>query len=59
MRTLAVYGLPIWLLASGPLIDGVGFAATAAIYGAAGMAAALCGVRPAGEAEGLESAVLR
>jgi hypothetical protein len=41
LRTLAVYGLPIGLLASGPVIEGVGFAAAAALYGAAGAAATL------------------
>jgi MFS family permease len=41
MRTLAVYGLPIGLLCSGPLIDQLGFPATTAIYGAAGIIATL------------------
>lgn len=41
LRTLAVYGLPIGLLASGPVIEGVGFGAAAALYGAAGAAATL------------------
>lgn len=41
LRTLAIYGLPIGLLCAGPVIDGVGFAATAALYGGAGMAATL------------------
>ena len=41
MRTLAVYGLPIGLLCSGPLIDHLGFPATAAIYGALGIMATL------------------
>ena len=41
MRTLAVYGLPIGLLCTGPLIEAVGFAATSAIYGTAGIAATL------------------
>lgn len=39
MRTLAVYGLPIGLLCSGPLIDGLGFPLTATLYGIAGTAA--------------------
>ena len=39
MRTLAVYGLPIGLLCTGPLIARLGFATTATIYGLAGMAA--------------------
>jgi MFS family permease len=37
MRTLAVYGLPIGLLCSGPLIDRLGFPATTAIYGMVGI----------------------
>jgi len=41
MRTLAVYGLPIGLLCSGPLIDHLGFPATAAIYGTLGIIATL------------------
>ena len=41
MRTLAVYGLPIGLLVSGPLIQHVGFAATATLYGVSGLAATL------------------
>ena len=41
MRTLAVYGLPIGLLCSGPLIDKLGFPATTAIYGMFGIAATL------------------
>ncbi|KAA2212449.1 MFS transporter [Teichococcus oryzae] len=41
MRTLAVYGLPIGLLCSGPLIDWLGFPATSAIYGAIGIIATL------------------
>jgi Na+/melibiose symporter-like transporter len=41
MRTLAVYGLPIGLLCSGPLISQLGFSATTAIYGAAGIIATL------------------
>ncbi len=38
MRTLAVYGLPIGLLAAGPLIETLGFAGTATLYGALGFA---------------------
>ncbi|MCG7359740.1 MFS transporter [Roseomonas sp. ACRSG] len=41
MRTLAVYGLPIGLLCSGPLIDHLGFPATTAIYGTVGILATL------------------
>jgi predicted MFS family arabinose efflux permease len=41
MRTLAVYGLPIGLLCSGPLINHLGFPATAAIYGSLGIIATL------------------
>jgi hypothetical protein len=41
LRTLAVYGLPVGLLCSGPVIDRVGFPTTAAIYGALGMVATL------------------
>ncbi|MFC7739418.1 MFS transporter [Roseomonas sp. GCM10028921] len=37
MRSLAVYGLPIGLLCSGPLIDQLGFPATAAVYGTLGI----------------------
>lgn len=39
MRILAVYGLPIGLLAAGPLIDLLGFAATGTLYAALGLAA--------------------
>ncbi|RKK04636.1 MFS transporter [Pseudoroseomonas wenyumeiae] len=41
MRTLAVYGLPVGLLCSGPLIDHLGFPATTAIYGTIGIVATL------------------
>ncbi|WP_426959734.1 MFS transporter [Muricoccus radiodurans] len=41
MRTLAVYGLPIGLLCSGPLIERVGFPATAAVYGLLGIVVTL------------------
>ncbi|EHL99696.1 hypothetical protein HMPREF9946_03040 [Acetobacteraceae bacterium AT-5844] len=41
IRTLAVYGLPIGLLCSGPLIDHWGFPATAAAYGTVGIVATL------------------
>ena len=39
MRSLAVWGLPVGLLGTGPLIAHVGYAATTAIYGVVGMAA--------------------
>lgn len=38
VRMLVIYGLPIGLLAAGALIDEVGFAATATLYAAAGLA---------------------
>ncbi len=38
VRTLAVYGLPLGLLASGGLIDRIGFTATVSIYCAVGLA---------------------
>jgi len=41
MRTLAVYGLPLGLLAAGPLIDWMGFAATATLYGCIGASCTL------------------
>jgi predicted MFS family arabinose efflux permease len=41
MRTQAVYGLPLGLLVAGPLIERVGFAAAATLYGAAGLACTL------------------
>jgi hypothetical protein len=39
MRILAVYGLPIGLLAAGPLIEFFGFAATGTLYASFGLAA--------------------
>ena len=46
MRSLAVWGLPLGLLATGPLIAHVGFAATTAIYGTLGISAmVVIGVR--------------
>ncbi|MGG5812322.1 MFS transporter [Falsiroseomonas sp. CW058] len=41
LRTLAVYGLPIGLWIAGPLIGALGFAATATLYGAVGLAGTL------------------
>jgi hypothetical protein len=41
MRVLAIWGLPLGLLASGPIIQHVGYAACAAIYGTLGVAATL------------------
>jgi MFS family permease len=38
VRMLVIYGLPIGLLAAGGLIDEIGFAATATLYAAAGLA---------------------
>jgi len=38
VRMLVIYGLPLGLLAAGTLIDKVGFAATATLYAAAGLA---------------------
>tara|TARA_A100001037_G_scaffold306316_1_gene350659 strand:+ start:578 stop:1885 length:1308 start_codon:yes stop_codon:yes gene_type:complete len=39
VRMLAIYGMPMGLLASGPLIDGFGYAATATGYGLIGLVA--------------------
>jgi len=41
IRMQAVYGLPIGLLISGPLIDGFGFATVAMLYGAIGIVCTL------------------
>ncbi len=41
MRVLAVWGLPLGLLASGPIIQHLGFAACTVLYGALGLAATL------------------
>lgn len=41
LRTLAVYGLPIGLWLSGPLIERLGFAAASTLYGGAGLACTL------------------
>src|SRR6266436_3069711 len=38
VRMLAIYGLPLGLLAAGGLIDEIGFAATGTLYAAAGLA---------------------
>jgi hypothetical protein len=38
LRMLAIYGLPMGLLASGPLIENFGYAATATGYGVFGLA---------------------
>jgi hypothetical protein len=38
VRTLAVYGLPLGLLASGGLIDRIGFSATVSVYCVIGLA---------------------
>jgi hypothetical protein len=37
MRMLAIWGLPLGLLLSGPLIDRLGYAATAGMYSALGL----------------------
>lgn len=37
IRTLAIWGLPVGLLLSGPLIAGIGFAATVTVYALTGM----------------------
>ncbi len=37
VRMLAIYSLPLGLLAAGSLIDGIGFAATATLYAVAGL----------------------
>lgn len=39
LRMLAVYGLPVGLLGAGPLIAGMGFAATATLYAGVGLVA--------------------
>jgi predicted MFS family arabinose efflux permease len=39
LRMLAVYGLPVGLVGAGPLIAGMGFAATASLYAGVGLAA--------------------
>ncbi len=41
IRTLAIWGLPAGLLISGPLITGIGFAATGTAYALAGLALTL------------------
>jgi hypothetical protein len=38
VRLLAIYSLPVGLLIAGALIEQIGFAATATIYAAAGLA---------------------
>ena len=37
MRMLAIWGLPIGLLASGPLVESIGYVATAWVYSALGL----------------------
>jgi hypothetical protein len=37
MRMLAIWGLPIGLLVSGPFVESIGYVATAAIYSALGL----------------------
>src|SRR5687767_15818176 len=41
VRMLAIWGLPLGLLAAGPLIAGLGYAATTALYASVGLAATL------------------
>jgi hypothetical protein len=41
LRTLAVYGLPLGLWISGPLIGWLGFAGTTLLYGLVGLACTL------------------
>jgi len=41
IRMLAIWGLPLGLVASGPIIAGAGFAATTVIYGGLGLAATI------------------
>jgi len=41
VRMLAIWGLPLGLLAAGPLIAGLGYAATTALYAGVGLAATL------------------
>ena len=38
VRMLAIYSLPLGLMAAGSLIDEIGFAATATLYAASGLA---------------------
>ena len=42
MRMLAIWGLPLGLLASGPVIAHIGYAACTALYAALGLAATFC-----------------
>jgi hypothetical protein len=37
MRMLAIWGLPIGLLVSGPLVEGIGYVYTAGLYSALGL----------------------
>ena len=39
VRMLAIWGLPLGLLAAGPLIAGIGYSATTLLYGGLGLAA--------------------
>ncbi|MGH8708217.1 MAG: MFS transporter [Burkholderiales bacterium] len=41
LRTLAIWGLPLGLLAAGPIIAGIGYSATSLTYAALGLAATL------------------
>ncbi|MGH8707764.1 MAG: hypothetical protein ACREVD_06860, partial [Burkholderiales bacterium] len=41
MRMLAIWGLPLGLLAAGPIIEQLGYAATVFLYASLGLAATL------------------
>jgi hypothetical protein len=41
VRMLAIWGLPLGLLATGPMIAGIGYAATTLVYTGIGLAATL------------------
>jgi hypothetical protein len=41
IRMLAIWGLPLGLLAAGPIIAGIGYAATTLIYAGIGLAATI------------------
>ncbi|MGH8430065.1 MAG: MFS transporter, partial [Solimonas sp.] len=41
VRMLAIWGLPLGLLAAGPLIAGIGYVATTVLYAGLGLAATL------------------
>jgi hypothetical protein len=41
VRMLAIWGLPLGLLAAGPLIPAIGYAATTLVYASLGLAATI------------------